>query len=157
MESYRKTVETGQLLEQYRELLKTTEALPLQVTGRSMTPFLITGRDSVMLTALRQSPRRGDIILYRRENGSYVLHRVFARHRDGSYTMIGDGQQQLERGIAREQMFARVCSARRKGRLLEPGCFWWEFFARIWIWIIPLRPLCLRLYGIGNRLGRKQV
>lgn len=156
MERYRKTVETGQLLEEYRELLQSTKTLPLQVTGRSMTPFLIPGRDSVTLTALQASPKRGDIILYQRENGSYVLHRVVTCQRDGRYTMLGDGQQQREKDICREQMFAKVCVIHRKGKLLKPGCFWWEFFEKIWSLIVPLRPLCLRLYGIITGLGRKK-
>lgn len=157
MEQQRKVVETGLLLEQYRELLQTAECLPLQVTGSSMTPFLIPKRDSVMLSALRTVPKKGDIILYRRSSGGYVLHRVYARQRDGRYSMVGDGQQQIERDISREQMFAIVTQARRKGRVQQPGCFWWEFFARIWIRILPLRPAIRRLYGAVYHFGRKRA
>lgn len=145
-EKVSRSVDTAALLEQYRELLKTVERLPLSVTGSSMTPFLVPGRDSVWLTRPEGALRRGDIVLYRRDSGAYVMHRVYRRARDGSYSMLGDAQQAVEHGIRREQVLARVCAAERKGRYQGPGRFWWEFFARVWIRLVPLRPALTRLY-----------
>ena len=48
----------------------------------------------------------------------------------------------------REQVFALVTKVQRKGRVLAPGDFWWEFFARVWVRLIPLRPLLVRAYGL---------
>ena len=77
-------VDTALLMEQYRELLETVDTLPLQVTGSSMTPFLAPGRDSVLLTKPGERLRRGDIALYRRDSGSYIMHRVYRCGSDGS-------------------------------------------------------------------------
>lgn len=49
---------------------------PLTVTGFSMHPMLTPLRDRVWLRAFQGDVRRGDVILYRRDNGQYVLHRV---------------------------------------------------------------------------------
>lgn len=35
---------------------------------------------------------------------------------------------------------ALVTAVRRKGKLLQPGSFWWDFFEKVWIRVIPLRP-----------------
>ena len=31
-------------------------------------------------------------------------------------------------------------AVRRKEKLLQPGSFWWDFFEKVWIRVIPLRP-----------------
>lgn len=145
-------VDTGLLLEEYRSLLETVEQLPLLISGSSMTPFLVHGRDTVYLTRVQRPLRRGDIVLYQRKNGAYILHRIYRVEGD-SYSMVGDAQTFIERGIAREQIFAVVAWAERKGRRQAPGSFWWEFFGKLWIRMVPLRPLILRLYR-SLRRGR---
>lgn len=155
MKKINRCVETALLMEQYRALLETVDTLPLQITGSSMTPFLAPGRDSVLLRKPPARLHRGDIALYRRGNGTYVMHRVYRCARDGTYSMLGDAQQQLEHEIRREQVLAVVCAAQRKGKEQKPGCFWWEFFARIWIGIVPLRPMLRGLYG--RTFGRRKA
>ena len=134
------TVDMEELEELLREVLPLGATVPLRVTGNSMAPFLKEGRDKVVLGQLDRNPRVGDIVLYRRNSGEYILHRVKAV-KGSTYTMIGDGQQHPEPGITRDQCLARVLWAERKGKRQGPGGFWWEFFEKIWIRILPLRPL----------------
>ena len=148
MKTETKIMQPEVLLEEYRRLLRedpSIDALPLVISGSSMNPFLTHGRDTVYLSRLTRPVRRGDMLLYRRENGSYVLHRVY-RALPESLTMIGDAQTILEPGIRREQVIAIVTRVERKGKPLGPGSFWWRFFEKIWIWIIPLRRVAERLY-----------
>lgn len=154
MERAKRSVDSALLMEQYRALLETVDVLPLEVSGSSMTPFLAPGRDSVLLAKPGETLRRGDIALYQRESGAYVMHRVYRRERDGSYTMLGDAQRAFERGIRREQILAVACAAVRKGKEQKPGCFWWDFFARVWISVVPLRPVLRGLYG--KTFGRRK-
>lgn len=128
------------VMEPLLKLLEETPAVPLQVSGSSMTPFLAPGRDSVYLSAISEPLRRGDVVLYRRKNGRYVLHRILRAQGD-SYTMLGDAQTVPEPGIRREQILAIVSAVRRKDKLLRKGSFWWVFFGRIWIRLVPVRPL----------------
>ena len=51
----------------------------------------------------------------------------------------------------REQIFARIVRVKRKGRILEPGDFWWEFFEHVWIRILPARRIITGLYAICTR------
>ena len=152
-----KTVAPEILLEEYRKLLNSEEkieALPLVVTGSSMTPFLVGGRDRVYLSRVTRPVRRGDILLYRRSTGAYVLHRVYRA--DGSgYTMVGDAQTDLEPGIAAQQVIAIVTRARRKGKIQEPGRFWWEFFEKVWIRMVPFRRIAVKAYGIFRKNKEK--
>ena len=153
MESNVKILSPEELIPPLLELLEETDTVPLIISGGSMTPFLVHGRDTVCLSKVRQPLKRGDMVLYRRDSGNYVLHRIY-RVTDGTYTMVGDAQTLLEHGIRPDQVLALVTAVRRKGKLLQPGSFWWEFFRRVWIRMVPLRP-CIRAVYCGiSRLFR---
>ena len=135
------------LLEEYRKLLsdENIAALPLVISGNSMAPFLVHGRDTVYLAKLTRKVKKGDVLLYRRNSGAYILHRVYKIDKD-SYTMVGDAQTWLESGIKDAQIIAVMTSALRKGKMQTAGSFWWEFFEKLWIRIVPLRPTLMKLY-----------
>ena len=136
---------------QLLEMLEVTEPVPLVISGSSMTPFLVHGRDTVYLTKIRQPLKRGDMVLYRRDSGNYILHRVY-RVEEDSYTMVGDAQTWLEAGIRRDQILARVTAVRRRGKLLQKGSFWWDFFEKVWIRMVPLRPVAMGTYSRLKKL-----
>lgn len=157
MERRIQKMDTEVLLEEYRTLLQTVDTLPLQVSGNSMAPFLADGRDTVYLSRVDRPLKVGDIVLYRRRSGAYILHRI-CRMEDGRFCMVGDAQTVLEHGIERDQIFAVVRRALRKGKCQGPGCFWWEFFEKVWVRMVPCRPLLQRLYGAACKcFGRKRV
>ena len=101
----------------------------LTVTGNSMRPLLVDRVSRVRLTALDE-PKTGDMVIYRRDNGTYVLHRIVKCCEDGTYTMCGDGQTVLEPGLRRNQMIAVVQSFARhdKWRDCEAPLYklWWH-------------------------------
>ena len=127
------------------QLLEDVSAVPLVISGTSMTPFLFHGRDTVLLSKLSVPPKRGDMLLYRRDNGAYVLHRVFCV-KNKLCTMVGDAQTGLEPGIRDDQIIAIVTAVRRNGTILKKGSFLWWFFAHFWLWILPYRPKLLRFF-----------
>lgn len=151
MEELVKSVDTAQLLEDYRQLLQTVDSLPLRVSGSSMAPFLAHGRDTVYLSRVDQPLKVGDIVLYQRRNGAYVLHRICRLEGEG-FCMVGDAQTVREHGIQRDQIFAVVRRAVRKGKDQTPGSFWWEFFAKIWVRMIPVRAVVRRVFRKLPRL-----
>ena len=151
-----RTVDTVSFLDTLCEVLQTSDMVSLLVSGNSMVPFLVHRRDMVYLAAVTRPLKKGDLVLYRRDSGAYVLHRI-AREEKSGYTMVGDAQTQLEPGIRLDQIRALVVAAERKGRRQQPGSFWWEFFEKIWIRIVPLRPLCFKVYGLFKRPGGKKV
>ena len=152
MERHNRVMQPEILLEEYRQLLEDENitALPLVISGNSMSPFLVHGRDTVYLSHLDRPAKRGDVLLYKRDSGAYILHRVYKADKD-SYTMVGDAQTQLEQDIRPDQIIAIMTSALRKGKLQKKGSFWWEFFEKLWIRIIPLRPMLTKIYTYMTR------
>lgn len=141
-----KVLPASVLMPEYESLLLEGAELPLVISGGSMLPFLASGRDSVMLKAPDRALRRGDIVFYRRENGAYVLHRLL-RVRDGKCWMIGDAQTTVEGPLDRDCIFAYVTQVKRKGQIEKPGTFWWEFFAHVWLRVVPLRRIIMKTYS----------
>ena len=49
-------------------------------------------------------------------------------------------------------MLAVVTAVRRKGKLLKQGSFWWDFFEKVWIRMVPLRPAAKAVYSCFVKL-----
>lgn len=71
----------------------------IPITGTSMNPLLYQNRDFVKIVKPVLPLKVGDIPLYRRADGAFVLHRVVGIKADGEYIMCGDNQFILEYGI----------------------------------------------------------
>jgi hypothetical protein len=149
MEHKLRVIEPEELMRQLPQLLEETESVPLVISGSSMTPFLVHGRDTVYLSKVTEPLKKGDMILYRRASGAYILHRI-CRARNGTYDLVGDAQQDIEPGIQPAQILAVVKTVRRKGKQLRKGNFWWEFFEHTWLTLLPLRPGIRRLYSAAT-------
>ena len=118
-----KTIDTEELVGAIRHIIENEgREVSLVISGSSMAPFLIHHR------------------------GQYVLRRIQRVHADGCYDTIGDAQTESEIGIRRNQIFAIVKNVKRKGKWIGLSSFWWHFFERTWMDIIPLRRLIMRIY-----------
>ena len=71
----------------------------IPITGTSMNPLLYQNRDYVKIEKPVLPLKKGDIPLYRRKDGAFVLHRVVDIKENGEYVMCGDNQFILEYGI----------------------------------------------------------
>ena len=147
-----KKVDTFEYVSVLKELVEEGREVSMLISGSSMSPFLCHGRDQVYFKAPDRPLRVGDMVFFQRRSGQYVLHRI-CKVKDGSYYIVGDAQTEIEGPVSREQIFALVTRVQRKGRILAPGDFWWDFFARVWIRLIPLRPVLVRTYGLLHRIG----
>ena len=132
------------------EILTSGGTVELTVTGRSMEPMLHDGVSRVRLAAPRKL-RRGDLPLYRRADGSYVLHRITAVDADG-VTCCGDAQWTPERGIPPENILA-VTEAfdRGDGQWMSVDSVRYGVYWRVWLALRPLRHLVI---GGARRVKR---
>ena len=140
-----KEIDTAAYFDTMKELVEEGRKVSVTVAGNSMSPFLIHGRDRVFFEKPDRPLKRGDIVLYQRRNGRYIMHRICRAEEEGFY-IVGDAQTEIEGPVQREQIFARITQCQRKGRIIAPGSFWWDFFEKIWIRIIPFRPWIVKTY-----------
>ena len=118
-----------------------------------MLPMLRGGRDTVSLVALNGAPERGEVILYRRSDGVYVLHRVVGRLDDSTCLCCGDNQWQCE-PVPDGNVIAGVDRFHRRGRWIETENLGYRFYSRVWIGLMPLRRPILAVRRVLGRLKR---
>lgn len=80
-----------ELLERDGEIMR----LPV---GTSMYPMLVNRQDQMIIKKVDRPLRVNDVVLFKRNNGQYVLHRL-VRIRKGEYVFRGDNQVFDEYGI----------------------------------------------------------
>lgn len=141
-------LDTKEFIDMQLSIAEEGNEVSLQVEGSSMSPFLVNRRDYVFFTKLTDLPKRGDIALFRRTDGSYILHRVI-RITDEGYYFLGDNQNacDIEGPVASEQIKAVIHRIRRHDVMMDETHFWWKFFKYIWIRIIPFRRFLKRKAG----------
>ena len=115
MDSQTKKVRLEQMLPIIEEKISSGGEVSIPITGRSMYPTLRSGRDYAVLCKAKEHLEKGDIPLYRRENGQFVLHRVVGEDENG-YVLCGDNQNEKEYGIAHSQVIALLCAVERDGK-----------------------------------------
>ena len=93
------------------EVMNSGGEFRLAPRGTSMRPLLREGRDAVSLVLPTELKKR-DICLYRRADGSYVLHRLM-RFKKGEPVFCGDNQTAMEYGVPREAIIAKVIAIYR--------------------------------------------
>lgn len=87
----------------------------IPITGTSMLPLLVQGRDTVTIKKIDEDLKKGDLPLYRRKDGAFVLHRIIDINEDGSFVMCGDNQFIKEFGITSGNLIGIVCEINRNG------------------------------------------
>ncbi|MBE6127657.1 MAG: hypothetical protein E7185_00120 [Erysipelotrichaceae bacterium] len=151
-----KYVDAKEYISMLKELIEEGREVNLIVTGSSMSPFLIHERDAVYLRKPDHELKKGDIVFYERNDGQFILHRILEINDNGTYDIIGDNQDVIEEGVRKDQIFAYVFKVKRKGKIIEPGSFWWDFFAGPWMEMIPARRTVSRLYGTITKKKREK-
>lgn len=137
-------LDTGKYLDAVCAMLRDGAVnVPVPVRGDSMRPFL-RNADFAFLEAVREPVKPGDIVLFQRPNGQYVLHRVHKCLQEGGCLMLGDGQLHAE-PVPAQQLRGKAAYVRCGGQILKPGDFRWWFFAYPWRWLAPWRGQISRL------------
>lgn len=83
--------------------------------GDSMMPLIKQGRDLLVIEPISAPLRRGDIPLYKRDSGQYVLHRIISCRR-GKYKICGDNRVWVEKGIEDRHMIGVLTGLIRGGK-----------------------------------------
>lgn len=127
---------------------------PLRVTGSSMFPFLIHEESMVYIRKPDSLDfRKGQILLFSRPDGAYILHRVLKVTADGKLLMNGDSQTWDEM-IPREAVCAVVTKFIRKKRVVSVDSVGYKMLAAIWMQLYPCRSIMIKLgHGMRSIIG----
>ena len=137
----------NKIIEEAIKLVEEGICVTLPVDGRSMLPFIIGGKDSVIL----EKPRKaeiGDIVLAWVEQCRYVVHRIIAITGD-EVTLMGDGNirgtEQCRLGDIKATITYVVDEKNRRINIYNRKYRWSSF---IWVKLRPVRRYLLALYRL---------
>lgn len=129
------------------EILKEQGRLVLTAEGNSMLPCIRPKKDVLILVPVKEKVCRHQVILYRRENGAYVLHRVMETLDHNSYVLCGDNQYRKEYGVQEGQILAVLTGFYRGNKYID--CEKNEKYKRyVKLWCSPLFPRRCAVWGV---------
>lgn len=136
------------------QLLKEGNIIKIQPQGYSMYPLFIPGRDEALIEQVPcQKLRRGDVVLYRRDHGILVIHRI-CRIDDNGFYMVGDNQSEIEGPLRPDQIRGRMIGFIRNEKKYSVKNPIYRFFSGLWLILLPLRPFCFRISAGMKKLFR---
>lgn len=115
----------------FQERLAAGQKIRFSPRGISMLPMLRQGMDTVTLSPVPERLKKYDLPLYRRDDGSFVLHRVIAV--GDTYTCMGDNQFTPEPGLRHDQMLALVTGFSRGDREYSVEHPLYRLYCRLWV------------------------
>ena len=136
------------LSEEIAALLHDGHKVTITVKGRSMSPFLRDGRDSVELCQCRPDALKpGDVVLARENRyGRMVLHRIVMR--DGNrLTLQGDGNPLTTEESSVDNVAGIATAFIRKSRTYKVTGTVWRTYSRCWKKLLPIRKILGKLHG----------
>lgn len=148
-----KRVPTQSLMEVVMLQLQTGQRANLTVTGFSMLPMLREYYDTVQLKPIDGRLQPGDIALYHRDNGQFVLHRVIRLTQEG-YLFCGDNQAELE-PVRQDQLMAVVTGFTKNGKQHKTEEPAYRIYCWAWVKLFFVRTYYIRLRRWLGRLRKK--
>ena len=124
------------------------------VRGTSMWPLLKEGKTRVQVEVKEgKQVRKGDIVLYRRKDGTLVLHRIIKVEYD-TFLVCGDHQWKQMEQVQEEQILAVAQGFFKNGNYIDEKTWWYRLYKRFWNGNLTIRRCCLaflRLSGLEKR------
>lgn len=120
-------------------ILSEGKSVQFPPTGYSMYPMFIPGRDEAIVSPLtKRDLRRGDVVLYRRDESILVLHRICRINKQGLY-MVGDNQFEVEGPLRPDQVKGILTAFIRNKKTVSVRNPIYLISAHIWLFMLPIR------------------
>ena len=133
------------IIEEAIRLVEDGVCVTLPVKGNSMLPFIIGGKESVILQKPMLS-KKGDVVLAWTDGCRYVVHRIIAIEGE-AVTLMGDGNLSGTEHCTLKDVKAKVTHVvGADERPHDLYCRWRRVAARLWWHLRPVRKYLLAIY-----------
>lgn len=136
----------------YQEIIDKVGGFIYYPVGTSMLPLIKEGVHSVKLVRLTREVKKYDVVLYRRDNGQFVLHRVVKVKKD-SFNAMGDNQWVIEKGIKKDSIIAIMESMYLGDKEIVLNTFKYKMYSRFRLWFRFFRRLKSKLIRTFKKRG----
>ncbi len=118
------------------------------LSGESMRPLIRKLKDKVTVVPVYRSLKKGDIVLFKRSDGAYVVHRI-NKINNSTVVTIGDNCVDFDSPVSVADIWGIVTDTQRNGRKLKTDS---PAFRMLGIFIMSTRPF-RSLYKKTKKLG----
>ena len=112
-----------------KEAFENGKEFNLITAGTSMLPMLRDRKDTVVLQEKKGKLKKYDLPLYKRADGSFVLHRIVGIGKDG-YIMSGDNHDMKEYPVTDEQIIAVVKAYIKDNKRISVDSIGYKIYCR---------------------------
>ena len=117
--------------------------------GTSMMPLLKEGRDRVELKPYcHERLKKGDVVLYKKNDGTLVLHRIIKTENREFFTVLGDHQFKNAERVNKNQIIAVACGFFIKGRYVTEKTRWYRLYKKLWLCNLNVRRIILAVLSL---------
>ena len=128
-----RTIANRELFSIVRDTLLEGNTVRISVNGQSMLPFFRSG-STITIRPLREEDIRKYNVVFADAGDSFVVHRIIEVGKE-KITLLGDGNYIGTERVERDKIYGIVdCSAVH------------IFFAKIWLWMRPVRRFPLAIF-----------
>lgn len=119
------------------------------IAGTSMMPLLKEGRDRVELKPYcHERLKKGDVVLYKKNDDTLVLHRIIKTENGEFFTVLGDHQFNNDEWVNKNQIIAVACGFFIKGRYVTEKTRWYRMYKKIWLCNLNFRRIILAVLSL---------
>jgi len=139
------------IIEEVEKIISTGKPVELKVEGKSMRPYLRSGKDVIVLFPCHPGDlKRGDIVLFCYEN-NYIFHRIIRIEND-KLLIQGDGViNRYETALKSDVIGIVQQIIRPDGKRVSTHGLSSEIYWRCWLFLHPFRHLLLAFYDSPSR------
>lgn len=133
MEQKVRTISNREIFSIARDTLLEGSTVRITVNGESMLPFFRSG-STITLRPVREEDIRKYNVVMADAGHAFVVHRIIAIDNE-NVTLLGDGNIYGKERVTRDKIYGTVdCSPLHR------------FFAKIWLWMRPVRRFPLAIF-----------
>ena len=125
--------------------------------GDSMLPLLRQGKDLFVISRKPEGRlKKYDVPLYKRDDGTYVLHRIIKVRRH-DYVLCGDNRWQCEKGISDRHVIGVMTAIVRDGTSISVTDGKYRLYVHLWCDFFLVRAFILRFRALLRKIKRSTV
>jgi signal peptidase I len=144
-------IDDAQIIAEAIRLVDDGVSVTFPVAGRSMLPFIVGGRESVVLVK-PEAVKVGDIVLAFVDGSRYVVHRVIRIEGD-AVTVMGDGNLVgVERCKVADVKAIATHAVNARGKRRSFGNPLRRAAAWVWVRLRPVRKWLLLAYRVYEKV-----
>lgn len=121
-------------IEEWRKFAQDGAGIPITVTldGDSMRPLIRKGVDAVTIVPVYRQLKKGDIVLFARNDGAYVCHRIW-KIKGETVAAIGDACFGFDTPVHVSQVWGIVTKKEKNGKEMNLDSALSRLYGRLWI------------------------